>query len=127
MARVLRWASALLLLTTAWAASGCSAGHEPVPTGASGLPVVALADLPAEAAETVALIDAGGPFPYAKDGATFLNRERVLPRRPRGYYREYTVVTPGSPDRGARRIVAGDAGELYYTDDHYATFREVTQ
>lgn len=87
---------------------------------------MALADLPAEAADTVALIDSGGPFPYAQDGVTFHNREGMLPSEPDGYYREYTVVTPGSPDRGARRIVAGEEGELFYTDDHYATFREVT-
>jgi ribonuclease T1 len=74
----------------------------------------------------VALIDAGGPFPYAKDGATFNNFEGVLPSRPRGYYREYTVRTPGERDRGARRIVTGDRDrELFYTADHYETFARV--
>jgi ribonuclease T1 len=91
---------------------------------ASGLPVVRLAALPPEAARTVELIDAGGPFPEPDhDGGTFGNREELLPDRPMGYYREYTVPTPGVDDRGARRIVAGDDGEeLYWTDDHYSSF-----
>jgi ribonuclease T1 len=88
----------------------------------SGLPVVRLADLPPEAAETLALIDAGGPFPYRQDGVTFENRERLLPARPHDYYREYTVPTPGSSERGARRIVTGTNGELYWTADHYDSF-----
>ena len=92
----------------------------------SGLPAVALATLPVEVRETVALIDRGGPFPYAKDGAVFGNRERLLPARPNGFYREYTVPTPGEDDRGARRIVAGDGGDqLFYTADHYASFVRV--
>jgi ribonuclease T1 len=90
---------------------------------AAGLPVVDLARLPVEAQRTVALIDRGGPFPYAKDGAVFGNRERLLPAQRSGYYREYTVPTPGSDDRGARRVIAGDAGrQLFYTADHYASF-----
>lgn len=89
---------------------------------ASRLPIVALADLPAEAADTVALIEAGGPFPYRQDGATFENREGLLPGRPSGHYREYTVPTPGSGDRGARRIVAGADGEMFWTADHYDSF-----
>ena len=89
----------------------------------SGLPVVPLADLPREAAETVELIDAGGPFPEPRhDGGVFENREELLPDRSYGYYREYTVPTPGSQDRGARRIVAGDDDELYWTADHYQSF-----
>ena len=76
------------------------------PTGSDGLGRVRLADLPPQARRTVALIDAGGPFPYAKDGATFGNFEGVLPERARGYYREYTVRTPGEDDRGARRLLA---------------------
>jgi ribonuclease T1 len=84
-------------------------------------------DLPPEAHETVALIQAGGPFPHARDGAVFSNREGLLPRQPRGYYREYTVRTPGARDRGPRRIVAGKRGELYYTEDHYRTFRRIPQ
>jgi ribonuclease T1 len=90
---------------------------------ASGLPVVRLADLPPEAARTVELIDAGGPFPEPEhDGGTFGNREELLPDQPYGYYREYTVPTPGAETRGARRIVAGRGGELYWTADHYSSF-----
>ena len=83
------------------------------------------AGLPPEAIETLALIQRGGPFPYRKDGTTFQNRERLLPAKPRGYYREYTVPTPGARDRGARRIVTGGQPprEWYYTDDHYDSFR----
>src|SRR5688572_20968541 len=91
----------------------------------SGLPTVDAAALPPEARETLVLVRDGGPFPYERDGVTFQNRERILPAKPRGYYREYTVPTPGEDDRGARRIVTGDSGELYYTDDHYASFRVV--
>ncbi|NJD31229.1 MAG: ribonuclease [Gammaproteobacteria bacterium] len=83
--------------------------------------------LPPEAIGTLHAIERGGPYPYARDGVVFQNRERRLPGRPRGYYREYTVETPGAGDRGARRIVAGgDPPEVfYYTDDHYRTFRRV--
>ena len=84
-------------------------------------------DLPVEARATLALIKTDGPFRYEKDGATFGNREGRLPRRSRGYYREYTVTTPGSRDRGARRIIAGRAGEYYYTDDHYRTFMRILE
>lgn len=87
-----------------------------------GIPV---AQLPPEARETLRLIEAGGPFPYARDGAVFHNREGRLPKRNRGYYREYTVPTPGVRDRGARRIVAGEAREFYYTEDHYRSFRRI--
>ncbi len=85
------------------------------------------AALPAEARETLRLIDRGGPFPHRRDGIVFQNREHRLAERPRGYYREYTVPTPGSADRGARRIVAGDKppAVFYYSDDHYRTFRRI--
>ncbi|HET8627935.1 MAG TPA: ribonuclease domain-containing protein [Thermomicrobiales bacterium] len=94
---------------------------------ADGLPTIALAQLPPEAQETIRLIDRGGPFPYSRDGITFSNREGLLPPEPDGYYREYTVVTPGSADRGARRIVAGRDGALYYSDDHYTSFKRVVR
>ncbi|HUQ76130.1 MAG TPA: ribonuclease [Burkholderiales bacterium] len=87
---------------------------------------VRVAQLPPEARQTLLLIRAGGPFPYARDGVLFGNREGQLPKRSRGYYREYTVKTPGARDRGARRIVVGESGELYYTDDHYRSFRRIT-
>jgi ribonuclease T1 len=93
---------------------------------------VALAELPAEARKTEQLIRSGGPFPYAKDGTVFGNRERILPREKRGFYREYTVKTPGSRDRGARRIVCGgekpaEPVACYYTADHYASFKRIAQ
>ena len=83
--------------------------------------------LPPEARQTVALIKAGGPFPHAQDGKTFQNREKHLPLRERGYYREYTVNAPGAKDRGARRIVSGRGGEFYYTEDHYRSFRRIIE
>ena len=92
----------------------------------SGLAVVDLGSLPIEARQTVGLIERGGPYPYAKDGAVFGNREGRLPARPNGFYREYTVPTPGSDDRGPRRIVTGDQDrQFFYTDDHYASFVRV--
>ncbi|GAB2757143.1 ribonuclease domain-containing protein [Amycolatopsis magusensis] len=92
-------------------------------SGESGLPTSSLSSLPPEASETWKLIGSNGPFPYPRnDGAEFQNRERLLPARDPGYYREYTVKTPGSEDRGARRLITGAARELYYTGDHYASF-----
>lgn len=93
---------------------------------------VALASLPPEARATHKLILSGGPFPYDKDGSTFGNRERQLPPKARGYYKEYTVKTPGSRDRGARRIVCGgkpptQPDSCFYTADHYASFRRIAQ
>lgn len=90
--------------------------------GPAGMATITHEELPPEALETLALIETDGPFPYERDGITFQNRERLLPSKPRGYYREYTVITPGENDRGARRIIAGENGELYYTDDHYESF-----
>lgn len=92
---------------------------------ASNLPLVKVADLPPEAWDTLELIAQGGPYPFRNDDGTFQNREGILPDESREYYREYTVITPGEDDRGARRIVAGDNGELYYTADHYASFSEI--
>ena len=93
---------------------------------------VTLSSLPPEAQRTLQLIKQGGPFPYPKkDGSTFGNYEKRLPYQPRGHYREYTVPTPGSRDRGARRIVAGGdprtSGEYWYTDDHYRSFRRIRE
>jgi ribonuclease T1 len=104
--------------------AGDGATRSPVPRGAEGLDAIAVGDLPPEGQATLRLIAAGGPFPYRQDGVTFQNRERILPARGGGYYREYTVRTPGSPTRGARRIVVGRQPiERYYTADHYASFR----
>jgi ribonuclease T1 len=96
------------------------------------LAVIEQAKLPAEAQSTERLIRSGGPFPYAKDGSAFGNRERILPAQRRGYYREYTVRTPGARDRGARRIVCGGPkpaapDACFYTEDHYASFRRIVQ
>lgn len=104
--------------------SGTAAAAPQVGVGAGQ---VTLDDLPAGARETVALIDRGGPYPYPKDGTAFRNAERLLPIEAAGYYREYTVPTPGSSDRGARRLVLGLAGELYYTSDHYRSFRKIVR
>lgn len=94
----------------------------------SGLAWVEVSALPAQAADTLALIRAGGPYPFPRnDDQTYFNNNRVLPRHPDGYYREYTVITPGAGNRGARRIIAGQAGELYYTGDHYDSFRRIRE
>jgi ribonuclease T1 len=107
-------------------------GSGPVAFAKGPLPEISVAELPREAQQTERLILRGGPFPYGKDGAVFGNRERSLPPNRRGYYREYTVPTPGSRDRGARRIVCGGYQPVkpdacYYTDDHYASFRLIAQ
>ncbi|MFZ5538618.1 MAG: ribonuclease domain-containing protein [Pseudomonadota bacterium] len=120
----------LIALAAALIALGPAAREAP---GAIG--EVAVAELPREARETLALIKRGGPFPYRKDGTVFHNREKRLPAQPRGYYTEYTVRTPGSRDRGPRRIIAGrgatgnpaTSGEYWYTDDHYETFRRIRE
>ena len=107
----MRW---LLCLALAFAAPSCAYETD-----------VDAAGLPLEARETLARIEAGGPHPYPQDGRAFHNREGHLPPQPRGYYREYTVKTPGARDRGARRIVAGQGGEYYYTGDHYRSFKRI--
>ncbi|MDQ2780579.1 MAG: ribonuclease [Pseudomonadota bacterium] len=102
-------------------------GHAPRSVG-----IVNVTELPAEAQVMRHLIDTGGPFRYDKDGAVFGNRERLLPAMPRGYYREYTVRTPGAHDRGARRIICGGTPptlpeRCFYTNDHYSSFRQILQ
>ncbi len=118
---IARSLAAVLLVTLGFLAPGASAQKAPAPrpqiAGA-----IQLADLPPEARATLELIRKGGPFPYAKDGAVFGNREGALPKQRRGYYREYTVKTPHVRTRGARRIIWGAGGEYYYTDDHYNHF-----
>lgn len=110
--------------------AGSAQAKEAAPTATPALAEVQLSELPAQAQETHRLVFAGGPFPYAKDGAVFGNRERLLPRKARGFYREYTVKTPGARNRGARRLVCGGtpptAPEVcFYTDDHYASFKRI--
>ncbi|MFE2166768.1 ribonuclease domain-containing protein [Streptomyces sp. NPDC059447] len=97
----------------------------PAPSWAKGMATVRADALPPQARDVLALIDRGGPYPYRQDGTVFGNFEKALPRQKRGYYHEFTVKTPGEPDRGARRIVTGQGGEFYYTDDHYDTFKAV--
>jgi ribonuclease T1 len=104
---------------------GPAAAASVATTPRSGLPTVTVAQLPEQARDTLTLIDHGGSFPYRQDGTVFSNLERRLPARPAGYYHEYTVRTPGSPDRGMRRLILGAGGDLYYTDDHYGSFRQV--
>jgi ribonuclease T1 len=108
---------ALLALVIAFAPIAQGRGATPGP-----LPEVSIAALPPEARATIGLIRQEGPFPYERDGIVFRNFEKRLPSHERGYYREYTVPTPGAKNRGARRIVAGRGGELYYTADHYRSF-----
>jgi ribonuclease T1 len=105
-------------------------GQPAMARGPVGEATVSLAELPTEAHRTEQLVRSGGPFPYAKDGTVFGNRERLLPRRERGFYREYTVPTPGARNRGARRLVCGgrpptNPEACYYTADHYASFRRL--
>ena len=114
---MIRLAAALIL---GFALAACSQAF-------TGVGEIRAAALPPEARETIALIRSSGPFPYAKDGSQFGNRERLLPDRERGYYREYTVKTPGARDRGARRIVTGRGGEIFYTADHYRSFKRVLE
>ncbi|MBC2877639.1 MULTISPECIES: ribonuclease domain-containing protein [Streptomyces] len=114
----------------AMAAPASSIPSAPSVTAASpalkGVGHVCQSALPSQAHDTLDLIDEGGPFPYPKDGTVFSNREGVLPKQGSGYYHEYTVVTPGSPDRGARRIVAGRADhEDFYSADHYQSFARI--
>jgi len=120
---VKRW---LYLLIASWLAIGNAFGFAPARSNAAG-ETVEFAELPKEAQQTLRLIQSGGPFPYSRDGIVFGNFEKRLPRQPRGYYREYTVRTPWLRDRGPRRIIQGTGGELYYTDDHYQSFRRIEE
>lgn len=121
--------------TSTSAGTGASAGVESVPSRsgaptaapgwAKGMATVRAAALPQQARDVLELIDKGGPYQYRQDGTVFGNFEKALPRQKRGYYHEFTVKTPGERDRGARRIVTGQGGEFFYTDDHYKTFKAV--
>jgi len=119
-----RSAAAALVLGLATGATAF-AQRGPAPEHPAG--EVRISELPAEAVATLELLRKGGPFPYAKDGAVFGNREGLLPKQKHGYYREYTVRTPKVRTRGARRIVKGSAGELFYTDDHYNSFKRIRE
>ncbi|MFB7739088.1 ribonuclease domain-containing protein [Streptomyces sp. NPDC056112] len=105
---------------------GGTVAAAPADAAATAVGSICYSALPSQAYDTLRLIDKGGPYPYSQDGAVFQNREGVLPKQSTGYYHEYTVVTPGSSDRGARRIVTGQkTREDYYTADHYVTFKLV--
>lgn len=134
MARVaaVKFALTSFILAVAVTGAGLVQAKGPLEPPASGdAATVRLADLPAQGRQTYELIRQGGPFPYDKDGTVFGNRERLLPIKARGYWREYTVRTPGSRDRGARRIVCGGPPRAphacYYTADHYASFRQIVE
>jgi ribonuclease T1 len=117
------------------AVAGSAGGAAQLPGGlvlappASGdrMPTIAYDQLPPQGHDTLASIAHGGPFKYRQDGVVFENREGLLPHKAGGYYHEYTVETPGSSDRGARRIIRGAQNETYYTDDHYGSFKRVIQ
>jgi ribonuclease T1 len=115
----------LALVTWALNQGGFSGGGRAGDADPGTMATVRVAALPVEARDTLALIDRGGPFPYDRDDVVFENREGLLPDEDTGYYHEYTVPTPGSSDRGARRIIVGSAGEYYWTDDHYQSFRRI--
>ena len=116
-------------LLAAASVTGFVQAKGPVEAGATA--TISVSELPAQGVQTYQLIAKGGPFPYEKDGVVFGNRDRLLPAKSRGYYREYTVKTPGSSHRGTRRIVCGGEPRTpdacYYTADHYASFRRIVQ
>lgn len=119
------WLFALLaILALGWLGLAQAWWWDSKPADPATIQVV---QLPPEARQTLASIKKGGPFPYAKDGSVFGNREGLLPRQGRGYYLEYTVRTPGARDRGARRIVAGQQGDYWYTADHYRSFKRIRE
>ena len=124
------WKIALVLAVVALVSAGLP-GTAIARQAAPAVGTVRLSDLPSQAQDTYRLVFSGGPFPDPKDGVVFGNRERQLPRQARGYYHEYTVKTPGARDRGARRIVCGGLPPnqpvvCYYTDDHYASYRQIS-
>ncbi len=123
--------SVLFVAALLFSATPALQAKSSVAEASSKAPVIALADLPKQGRETYALILAGGPFAYDKDGTVFGNRERQLPAEKRGFYREYTVKTPYARTRGAKRIVCGGSQPAkpeacYYTEDHYASFKRIT-
>ena len=133
------WLGVAVVLLALWAwqqrphaSVSVDVGHD-VPAQTQSAPMPGARDqasrwpgsLPPQALDTLRRIERDGPFDHRQDGSTFQNRERLLPSQPRGYYREYTVTTPGSRNRGARRIVSGGdpPSEYFYTDDHYRSFQ----
>lgn len=133
MARLaaVKFALTSLILTAVVGSTTLAQARTAADTSVGGTAIIKVAELPRQGQVTYELIRSGGPFPYDKDGTVFGNRERLLPQERRGYYREYTVKTPGSRDRGARRIVCGGPMKTphacYYTADHYASFRKIME
>jgi ribonuclease T1 len=118
----------VVLAAMLWLPAGAQAqAYHPAQNAHADLAIISNAELPPEARDTLRAIKAGGPFEYPRDGVVFSNFERVLPKRPRGYYHEYTVKTPGTHGRGARRIISGETGEYFYTADHYQTFTRILE
>ena len=131
-----RWLASLMLMLGLAGLGGTSLVQAKSPlngsAASSSLPTVELRQLPVQAQDVMGLIATGGPFKYDKDGTVFGNRERILPNEKRGFYREYTVKTPGEKSRGARRIVCGglqptSPDACFYTDDHYSSFRKIAK
>jgi len=121
----LKW---IVLAAMLWLPAGAQAHtYHAAQSAHADLAIISVAELPPQARDTLRAIKDGGPFAYPRDGVVFSNFERVLPKRPRGYYHEYTVKTPGTHSRGARRIISGEAGEYYYTADHYQTFKRILE
>lgn len=104
-----------------------TASTSPAVANPSGLPTISASQLPKEARQTLALIAKGGPYPYDRDGVNFGNFEGLLPKKSGGFYKEYTVPTPGESDRGARRIIVGKDSAKYYTPDHYESFKFIVE
>jgi len=124
----MRWMHALrlyLLSALLVLGGGVSFGKQPASGEPTFFSAIKVDQLPPEARQTLVLIQRGGPFPYRRDGVEFQNRERRLPPQTSGYYREYTVPTPGSHDRGPRRLIAGQQRDYYYTENHYRSFLRV--
>ncbi|MFA6062727.1 MAG: ribonuclease domain-containing protein [Gallionella sp.] len=117
-------AGLLMLFCLGAQAHGHHAHHD---AGQAAIAFISVGQLPPEGRDTLQAIKRGGPFAYERDGVVFGNFERILPVRPRGYYHEYTVKTPGARNRGARRLISGATNEYYYTADHYQTFQRIQE
>lgn len=126
--RTLAWFALLLTVSSALVVTPGGA-KDMTAAPPADFPIILAAGMPKEARDTLNLIHQGGPFPYAKDGVVFSNRERILPQQQRGFYREYTVKTPGVRNRGALRIVCGGISRsvCYFSDDHYLTFKKIKE
>ena len=127
MVRLLR-AWLIIFLAVLWLPEGVQAdSYRSAQSAHAELAMISIAELPPESRDTLRTIRQGGPFAYPRDGVVFSNFERVLPKRSRGYYHEYTVKTPGASNRGTRRIISGVTGEYYFTADHYKTFKRIQE